>query len=79
MSKLRKIEAGWRRQEWLESLRRSNLVCVFIIFVPGHAGIRENERPDRLAGTNVISDGRAMDHVLHALREAGRVEDSLGC
>jgi hypothetical protein len=33
-----------------------------------------------LAGTAIISDGRAMDHadVLHDLLETGRVEDSLG-
>jgi hypothetical protein len=57
-----------------------NLLSTSLIFVAGHAGIRENERDDRLAGTVVISDGRAMNHadVLHALREAGRVEDSLG-
>jgi ribonuclease HI len=48
--------------------------------LPGHAGVRGNERADRLAGTAVISDGCAMDRadVLHALREAGSVEDSLG-
>jgi hypothetical protein len=50
------------------------------IFVSDHDGVRGNERADRLTGAAVISDGRAMDHadVLHALREAGRVEDSLG-
>jgi ribonuclease HI len=49
------------------------------MLLKGHAGVRENERADRLAGTGVISDGRAMDHadVLHALRAAGRVENSL--
>jgi hypothetical protein len=49
-------------------------------FFSRHAEVRGNERADRLAGTAVISDGRSMDHadVLHALREAGRVDDSLG-
>jgi hypothetical protein len=77
---LRKIEVDWRRREWLVSPRRSNLVSTRFIFVPGHAGVRGNERADRLAGKAVISDGRAMDHddVLHALRGAGKVEDSLG-
>jgi ribonuclease HI len=56
----------------LESLRQSKLVSISLIFVPDHAGVRGNERADRLAGTAVISDGRAMDHaeVLYALREA---------
>jgi hypothetical protein len=65
------------RREWLVSLRLSNLVSTSFIF----AGVRGSERDDRLAGTAVISaDGRAKDHadVLNALREAGRVEDSLG-
>jgi hypothetical protein len=53
---------------------------IFVIFVPGHTGVRENERADMLAETAVIFYGRAMDHadVLHALREAERVEDALG-
>jgi hypothetical protein len=77
---LRKIEAGWRHQEWLVSLRLPNLVSICVIFVPGHTGVRGNERAHRLAGTAVISNGRSMDHanVLHAIHEAGRVEDSLG-
>jgi hypothetical protein len=56
------------------------LVSTSFIFVPGHAGVRGKERADRLAGTALISDGCAMDHVdvLQALSEAGRVEDSLG-
>jgi hypothetical protein len=42
--------------------------------------VKGNERAGRLAGMIVISNGRAMDHadVLHALCEAGRLEDSLG-
>jgi hypothetical protein len=74
MSMLRKIEAGWRRREWLRSLRQSNLVCIFAnLCIPG------DERADRIAVTAVISDGRAIDHadVLNALREAGKVEGSL--
>jgi hypothetical protein len=64
----------------MESLRRSNLVCIFVIFVPGHARVRGNERSDRLAGTVVICNGRAMDHtnVLYALHEARRFEYLLG-
>jgi hypothetical protein len=64
----------------LISLKRSNLVSTSFIFVPGHAGVRGNKRPNGLARTAVIFDGRAMDHadVLHAVREAGRVKYSLG-
>jgi ribonuclease HI len=72
MSMIRNVEAGCRRREWLTLLRRSNLVSTSFIFVQGHAGVRGNERADRLAGTAAISDGREM---VHALRETGRVED----
>jgi hypothetical protein len=55
-------------------------VCIFVIFVPCHAGVRGNVRVDRLAGTAVVSDGRAIDHsdVLHALLEAVRVKEPIG-
>jgi hypothetical protein len=47
------------------------LVSTSFIFVPGRAGVKRNERTDRLAGTADISYGREMDHtnVLHDLRE----------
>jgi hypothetical protein len=64
----------------MESLRHSDLVCIFVIFVAGNAEVRRNEQADSLAGTAVNSDSRATDHanVLHAVNEAERVEDSLG-
>jgi hypothetical protein len=51
MSMFRKIEAGWKHQGWLVSLRRSNLVSTSFMSVQGHAGVRGNEKADRLAGT----------------------------
>jgi hypothetical protein len=71
--------AGGVENDW-NLIKRLNLVCICVIFVLGHAGVRGNELADRFHGTAVISDGRAMDHadVLHALREAGKVEASLG-
>jgi hypothetical protein len=71
MSMLRNIEASLKCQEWLESLRWSNLVCIFLIFVPAYAGVKVNEQVGRLSKMAVISDGRTMDHadVLHTLRE----------
>jgi hypothetical protein len=91
MSMLRKIELAGSVEKtaedrsWLAAQRKVgiseavNLVSIFLIFVPGRTGVRGNERADKLAGTVVIFDGRVMDHadVLHALREAERLEDSL--
>jgi hypothetical protein len=73
MNMLRKIKAGWRRREWLVSLRRSHLVRIYLIFLPGHAEVRGSDRADRIAGTSIISTGPATYHtnVLHALREVG--------
>jgi hypothetical protein len=75
---LRKIKVGWGRRKWKKSLRWLILVGIVFSFVPGHGGVKGNERTDRLTGTvATISDGREMDHVdvLHALCEAERVGD----
>ena len=78
MSMLRKIETGWARRHWMESLGRSKLTKISFIFVPGHAGVRGNERADRLAGMAAVQSGRAMDQadIINSLRERGRVHDS---
>ena len=78
MSMLRKIETGWARRHWIESLGRSKLTKISFIFVPGHAGVRGNERADRLAGMAAVQSGRAMDQadIINSLRERGRVHDS---
>lgn len=78
MSMLRKIQTGWIREQWLQSVIRSGLQRVTFIFVPGHAGVSGNERADRLASCAPIASGRAMDRadILNAIREKGRTEDS---
>lgn len=47
------------------------------MFVPSHAGIRGNERADRLSGLATILKGQPMDHagISNHLRDAGRVAD----
>jgi ribonuclease HI len=48
------------------------------IFVPGHAGVRGNERADYLAGTDFMESGQSMNRsdILHAIKEACRENDS---
>ena len=77
MSMIRKIEKGWARRQWLVSLARSTLAKIIFIFVPGHAGVRGNERADRLAAEAVVGNGQAMDRadVMSALREVGRINE----
>ena len=76
---LRKIEMGWARRQWLESLKRSTLSNICFIFVPGHVGVKGDEKADQLAATATVGSGRAMDRsdVLNALREVGRANDSV--
>jgi glyoxylase-like metal-dependent hydrolase (beta-lactamase superfamily II) len=78
MSMFRKIENGWFLKQWLESLRRSKLTKICLIFVPGHAGVKGNERADRLAGKATMESGQSMDRsdILHAIKEASRENDS---
>ena len=47
------------------------------IFVPGHAGVKGNERADQLAGSANIEEGHAFDRadIINAIREAGRKVD----
>ena len=78
MSMLKKIEKGWVRRQWLESLKCLTLSKVSFIFVPGHAGVIGNERADRLACMATVESGQAMDcsDILNALKEAGRANES---
>jgi ribonuclease HI len=63
MSMLRKIKTRRIRREWLEAIERSNLTAVCFIFVPGHAGVKGNERVDRLADMAVEQGGTdIIDH-----------------
>jgi ribonuclease HI len=49
MSMLRKIKTGCIRREWLEAIGILSQTAVCLIFVHGHAGVKGNERADRLA------------------------------
>lgn len=49
MKKLRKVQTGCVGRQCLESVGRPRLRYVTFIFVPGHAGIKDNERADNLA------------------------------
>ena len=77
MSMLRKIESGLLRRQWVESLRKSVLTRLVFIFVPGHTGVRGNERADRLAESAIVGDGQAMDRadILNVIRDARREAD----
>lgn len=60
MSMPKKVQTGHLCRQWLESVPRPGLQCITFAFVPGHAGIKSNERADSLARKATYVDGRAM-------------------
>ena len=56
MSTLKKIEKGFLRREWMDTIRGSPLRSLTWIFCPGHAGVGVNEEADRLAGDAPLGD-----------------------
>ena len=57
MSTLQKIQGGQLYTDWTMSIANSHLKMITWLFRPGHAGVRGNERADRLAGSAILSDG----------------------
>ncbi|RUS80085.1 hypothetical protein EGW08_012163 [Elysia chlorotica] len=49
-SALKKIECGFMRMKWMTAIRPTAISSITWIFCPGHAGVKGNERADKLAG-----------------------------
>ena len=77
MSMLRKVEAGKVRRKWVDLLMQSKTQKIVFIFVPGHAGVKGNERADKLAGMATLSEGVSMDRadIINALSDSARLKD----
>jgi ribonuclease HI len=60
----------------VESLRKSGLTKLVLIFVPGHAGFKGNERADRLAESAIV-DRQWIADILNAIRDARREAGSI--
>ena len=70
MCTLRKIEKGSLRAEWIQLIKATRIRSLIWIFCPGHAGVKGNEKADRLAGgaTSVDSTVRPdKDEILKCL------------
>jgi hypothetical protein len=78
MSMLRKIKAGCIQREWLGYIERSSLTAVCFISVPGHAGVKGNERADRLVDMTVMQGGTVMDRtdILNVPRNNYRISEA---
>jgi ribonuclease HI len=55
-------------------LENQSQLSWFSFFVPGQAGVRGNERADRLSETAIIGNGQSKDRadIMNAIREAHR-------
>ncbi|RUS87822.1 hypothetical protein EGW08_004421 [Elysia chlorotica] len=71
-SALKKIECGFMRMEWMTAVIRPTAISsITWIFCPGHAGVKGNERADKLAGKATVNGTLRLDkqEVLKALSE----------
>ena len=77
MNLLQKVKAGMIRSEWLDPLKRIRLKEITWMYCPGHAGVKGNERADRLAGSATIQEGLLLgkSEVLRQLRQALQTSD----
>lgn len=55
-----KVQSGCVHKQLLESIRSLRLQCVTFIFVPGHVGVKGNDRANGLARNAPVVKGRAI-------------------
>ena len=70
MSLLQKVQKGTIHSEWAHALRKISLGKITWMYCPGHAGVKGNERADRLAGSATVTTGLTLGRaeVLRQLR-----------
>ena len=76
MSLLQKVQKGTIHSEWAHALRKINLGKITWMYCPGHAGVKGNERADRLAGSATVTTGLTLgrSEVLRQLRNILRAQ-----
>ena len=67
MSRLQKLESGMGCPDWHTAMHSLRLQRLLWIYCPGYAGVRVNERADRLASTAGITSGLQLSRA-EALR-----------
>ena len=77
MNLLQKVKAGMIRSEWLDPLQHIRLKKITWMYCPGDAGVKGNERADRLPGTATIQEGLLLgkSEVLRQLRKILQAND----
>ena len=61
MNAMDKILSGSLYADWFRTVQDSQIRRLQWIFCPGHAGVKGNERADRLAGSATIDEGLTLD------------------
>lgn len=72
MCTLRKIEQGFLRAEWIQLIEATPLRSLAWIFCPGHAGVKGNEKADRLAGEATSVDSTVKPDKVEVLKRLSR-------
>ena len=70
MNLLQKIQTGYSNPEWQSSMTQSHLRSLLWVYCPGHAGVKGNERADKLAGRAKVTGSMKLgrSEVLRGLR-----------
>ena len=81
MSLLQKVKSGMGSPDWSVSMVDICLRRLLWVYCPGHAGVKGNDRADRLAGKAALKSGlllgrsevlRSLIHYLRVQRQAHR-------
>ena len=73
---LQKVKSGMGNPDWNVSLVNNHLRKLLWVYCPGHAGVKRNDRADRLAGKATLTSGLLLgrSEVLRGLRHYLRAQ-----
>ena len=76
MSLLQKVKSGTGSPDWTVSMVDIHLRKFLWVYCPGHAGVKGNDRTDRLAGKATLTSGLLLgrSEVLRSLRHNLRAQ-----
>ena len=86
MSRLQKVKSGMGSPDWNVSMADIHLRKLPWVYCPGHAGVKGNDRADRLAGKATLTGGlllgrsevlRSLEHYLWAQSQGHHTIDRL--
>ena len=58
---LQKVKSGMGSSDWDVSMVDIHLRKLLRVYYPGHAGMKENDRADRLAGKATLTNGVLLE------------------